>query len=136
MREVQSVKGQCLCGAVKLQAKVEKHMDACHCGMCQRWGGGPLLVTHACEVAFDGGEAIANYASSEWAQRGFCRHCGTHLYYTLLSGEGYEVPVGLFGDGVEFEFVKEIFIDNKPAWYDFANTTVKQTEAEVFAQFT
>ncbi|MGB3621931.1 GFA family protein [Ketobacter sp. MCCC 1A13808] len=135
MQQIQTVKGQCLCTAVKLQARVEKHMDACHCGMCRRWGGGPLLVTHAVEVVFEGEDAISNYASSDWAQRGFCRHCGTHLYYKLLSGEGYEVPVGLFVGDVEFEFVKEIFIDRKPDWYDFANETTRQTEEEVFAQF-
>ena len=135
MDQLQIAKGQCLCGKVKFQAKLQKHMDACHCQMCQRWGGGPLLVAHACEIRFEGGEAITNYASSEWAQRGFCRHCGSHLYYQLLNGEGYEVPVGLFEEGSAFDFRKEIFIDRKPGWYEFANATEKLTEAEVFSQF-
>ena len=38
-------KGQCLCGAVKFTVKnISNKVDACHCGMCRRWGGGPLMV--------------------------------------------------------------------------------------------
>jgi hypothetical protein len=36
---------------------------------------------------------------------------------------------------VEFEFTEQIFIDRKPAYYDFANQTVTLTEAEVLAKF-
>lgn len=34
--------GQCLCGAVKISTHqpIDK-ISVCHCGMCQRWNGGP-----------------------------------------------------------------------------------------------
>jgi hypothetical protein len=38
---------------------------------------------------------VRTYASSEWAERGFCSQCGTHLFYRVIKGEFYAVPVGL-----------------------------------------
>ncbi len=36
--------GSCLCGAVSVSMDLEKtDFDVCHCGMCRKWGGGPLL---------------------------------------------------------------------------------------------
>ena len=47
--------GRCLCGAVTFTAKgVERHVHACHCGMCRRWAGGPGFVLSAESVAFEG----------------------------------------------------------------------------------
>ena len=75
------------------------------------------------------------YQSSEWAERAFCGECGTHIFYRSVHTNEYFVPAGLFQDGVEFEFKEQIFIDKKPAYYEFANQTLNLTEAEVFAKF-
>ncbi len=45
------------------------------------------------------------------------------------------MPAGLFQDGTEFTLREQIFIDEKPAGYDFANDTPKLTGAEVFAKY-
>jgi hypothetical protein len=45
------------------------------------------------------------------------------------------MPVGIF-DGVEqFIFDHQVFIDEKPEYYCFANETQNMTGAEVFAMF-
>lgn len=80
-------------------------------------------------------EAVTVYRSSEWAERGFCSACGTHLYYRVVGTGEYFVPAGLLGDDVSLEFTEQIFIDRKPAYYEFANSTEDMTEAEVFAKF-
>ncbi|GAB4318757.1 MAG: GFA family protein [Leptolyngbyaceae cyanobacterium] len=130
------MEGKCLCGAITVTTPDKQHIDACHCGMCRRWGGGPaLMVVCGSNVQIDGTENVKAYRSSEWAERAFCSECGTHLYYKFLPTGDYFVPAGLFQDGVEFEFTEQIFIDRKPAYYDFANQTVNLTEAEVFAKF-
>lgn len=128
--------GHCLCGAITVSAPDQKHIDACHCGMCRRWGGGPALgIACGSEVQIDGMDKLKIYRSSEWAERAFCSECGTHIFYRLLSTQDYFLPAGLFQDGVEFEFTEQIFIDRKPDYYDFVNQTSKLTEAEVFAKF-
>lgn len=137
MSEVLQSSGQCLCGAVTVHVELEgARFDACHCGMCRRWGGGPLLAVGAGSGArFEGEKNIQVYSSSDWAERGFCRHCGTHLFYRL-KGEGhYAFPVGLIEGDVPWTFSEQIFIDEKPSWYEFANETNNMTAAEVFEKY-
>lgn len=130
------VSGACLCGAVTVKFSLEvDSYGACHCGMCRKWGGGPgMAVDAGTEVEFEGEEFVSTYGSSEWAERGFCRRCGTHLFHRLKASGFYNIPVGLL-DGVEhLELRREIFVDQKPEGYSFANKTQKMTEAEVFAK--
>lgn len=128
--------GNCLCGSVKLSFNLEeKIFDACHCGTCRKWSGGPLMTVHAgADVKFQGEEFIKRFNSSDWAERGFCTECGTHLFY-YLKGAFYAVPVGLLEKTEELKFHMQIFTDKKPASYEFANKTEMMTEAEVFAKF-
>lgn len=127
--------GQCLCGAVRLTAnKASNSAGACHCGMCRRWTGGPLLaVDCGTDVTIEGEADVAVYPSSDWAERGFCRVCGSHLFYRLKGNGQYMVPPGLL-DG-DFVFDHQVFIDEKPAYYSFANETENLTGEELFAKY-
>ncbi len=129
--------GRCLCGAVRFQAEdVETDHHACHCGMCRRWSGGsPLFVARVGKVEFEG-DAPATFDSSEWAQRGFCRKCGTTLFYLLKPTQSYFMSVGAFDDPARFRLAREIFIDHKPGGYDLAGDHPRWTEAETFARLT
>ncbi|QIB65587.1 GFA family protein [Kineobactrum salinum] len=131
-------RGACLCGAVSIVARTKSDsIGACHCTMCRKWGGGPLLAAE-CEgdVDFEGAEDISIFASSEWAERGFCRQCGTHLFYRLKQEQHYAIPVGLFEDGDRWKLTEQIFVDQKPPFYSFAEKTKDLTGEEVFAQYT
>lgn len=137
MSAEQARTGQCLCGSVRITATPKSsHFGACHCSQCRKWGGGPLLAAE-CEdrVSFEGESCITTYAASEWAERGFCKTCGTHLFYRLKEHPFYAIPIGVFDDEQPWEFAEQVFIDNKPPHYSFANQTRNLTEAEVFAQF-
>ena len=129
--------GQCLCKKVSIHAtKFVPHVDACHCEMCRKWAGSALLaVDCGQEVTFEGQQHITVFNSSEWAERGFCQHCGTHLFYRLKQQQQYIVPVGLLDIDSKLDFTTQIFIDEKPEYYDFANQTKTMTGAEVFAAF-
>ncbi len=137
MSDVNVAKGRCLCGAVRVTAtRGSTEVGVCHCGNCRRWGGGPLLaIDCGTDVAFEGQEQVSVFNSSDWAERGFCAKCGTHLFYRLKHNQQYIMPAGLFGD-LENDFVldHQIFIDKKPAYYAFSNKTKDMTGAEVFAK--
>lgn len=137
MSEAIQSSGQCLCGAVAVDVELEKaNVDACHCSMCRRWGGGPLLAVGAQDgVRFDGEDSISVYSSSDWAERGFCKHCGTHLFYRLKGNQHYALPAGLIEGNLAWKMTEQIFIDEKPSWYDFANETHNMTAAEVFEKY-
>lgn len=86
-------------------------------------------------VTFSGQQQVQRYRSSEWAERGFCPVCGTHLFYHLLPADEYMLPAGIFQDVKDFRIGSQIFIDEKPDYYELANETPKLTGEQVFAQF-
>ena len=137
MSDVIEASGSCLCGAVHITVKgVSKNVGACHCHMCRKWGGGPLLaVDCGADVTFEGEESISIFNSSEWAERGFCNQCGGHLFYRLKENKQHIMPVGLFDDDTPFVFDHQVFIDEKPSFYCFSNETNDMTGAELFAKF-
>ena len=131
---MKNVKGACLCGAVKLSFDIKNdHFDACHCGMCRKWGGGPLFSVDAAQnFKIEGESNVGVFDSSEWAQRGFCKVCGSHLFYRLKQNEFHNVPLGILEKPEEFTFHQQIFIDHKPQNYQFADKTKVMTEKEVW----
>lgn len=136
MEKTISASGTCLCGAVKITAsEINPNLGVCHCNMCRKWSAGPYLsVDCGQKVTIEGKDSLAQYDSSEWASRGFCNKCGTSLFYYLKPKSQYIVSSEIFRDQ-KFNFDHEIFIDEKPAYYDFANDTKKMTGEEVFKAF-
>lgn len=130
-------KGRCLCGAVSFTVgTMSKNVEACHCGMCRRWGGGPFMaVNGGQDISFDGEENITVYDSSDWAERGFCSKCGSHLFYRLKGINEYQIPVGLLEVQDDFKFELQVFIDKKPSFYSFENKTTEMTEKEVIEKY-
>ena len=104
--------------------------------ICRRWSAGPFLaVDCGQQVNFEGEDQVRVFHSSEWAQRGFCSQCGTHLFYRLIANGQYIMPADLFDDLGDIQFKGQIFIDKKPEYYEFANQTDMKTAEEVIAEF-
>lgn len=137
MSDTIELTGRCLCGAVTFKAQVaEPHVGACHCAMCRRWGSGPFLeVDCGTGVSYEGAENISVYSSSEWAERGFCSKCGSNLFYRLKETGQTMMAVGLLDDQNGLDMNMQVFTDEKPSYYSFANKTEEMTGAEVFAKF-
>jgi hypothetical protein len=137
MSELSVAKGSCLCGAVKVSTNcMNPHVAACHCSMCRKWGGTALLgVECNGDINFEGEENIRVYQSSEWAERGFCLTCGSHLFYRLKENNHYYVPVGIFDEKSKLIFDLQVFIEEKPDYYSFANETKNMTGEELFTMF-
>ncbi|TFF34270.1 GFA family protein [Pseudomonas sp. RIT623] len=128
--------GTCLCQATHLKLTLEStHVSACHCSMCRKWTGGPLLAVQCSHPPEIEGPAPSVYDSSPWAERGFCAHCGTHLFYRLKESGLHVVPVGVIDGEEDWTFTEQIFIDEKPTWYCFSNQTENLTGQQVFDQF-
>ncbi len=137
MPETQEGKGSCLCGSVQfIAAAMNRKFGACHCAMCRKWTGGPLMnVVCGPDVTFNGEEFIGIYESSQWAERGFCKKCGSGLFYKIKGSNPYHIPIGLFDSFEEITFKLQVCIDKKPEYYRFSNDTYNMTEAEIFAKY-
>lgn len=133
----EQITGHCLCGAVTVTATPAKpHMEACHCDMCRRWGGIAYMAVPVDKdsIQLTGEEHITRYRSSDWADRGFCSKCGSNLFYSFLPTGSYSFLAGLFDDLGEMTLTEEIFVDEQPGYYSFAQETKRQTGPEVIAE--
>lgn len=116
--------GGCLCGAVRFDARnVPDTFSICHCEWCRRWTGSALLEVSVKteDLTWKGTDNIAFHASSDWAERAWCKVCGTNLYFRHTKEDKWfgstDVPIGIFDDATGFTLNYEIFIDHKPDSY-------------------
>lgn len=136
---VERMHGQCLCGTVQFEGDVpERTYSVCHCGMCRRWSGGPLMSVHCPEPRTEwlNDEGLTWYQGTPWAQRGFCSGCGSSLFWRLAEQpEGMLiVSVDALDDAGGFQLDRHIYSDAKPDRYDFADDCPRVTEAELMKE--
>jgi hypothetical protein len=129
--------GKCLCEKVSMTtADLSGKFGACHCVMCRKWGGSAFLsIGCGNDLEITGSEYICVFKSSEWANRAFCRECGTHLYYEFSKNQDRSVPLGFFDNTDNLIFSHQIFTDMADKKYSFQEDTVMMTEAETFARY-
>ena len=78
--------GKCMCGDVRFTARdVPSEYGVCHCEMCRRWTGSALLGVSVPEgnVTWTGEDHISRLQSSDWAERAWCKTCGTGLWFKV-----------------------------------------------------
>jgi hypothetical protein len=131
------VSGGCLCGAVRFSATPPNDdVGACHCGMCRKWTAGVFFAVDCGDsLKVEDPSKLGVYRSSEWAERCFCRACGTPLFYRLVQQNLHFANAEAFDHRDDYTFTSQIFVDEKPPYYEFANKTKTMTGAEVFAAF-
>lgn len=133
----EALKCKCMCGEVRFSATpTNMEMGACHCTMCSKWAGGVFLNVSCDTVVFEDESKITAFKSSEWGERVFCTACGSTLVWRTRDKKHNGVSVQAFENPGQFEFTHQIFVDNKPDNYAFANKTAMKTEAEIMAMFT
>ncbi|MCL9998026.1 MAG: GFA family protein [Erythrobacter sp.] len=134
-RFAEPVTGRCLCGAVTITVTaMQAEVEICHCAMCQRWGGAFFAGLKGESVTVTGEGAITLYRSSEWAERAFCGTCGSNLWYRFLPTGHRSFLAGLFDLPQGMAIERQIFVDEKPDWYDIAQESPMLTGAEVIAE--
>lgn len=76
--------GGCLCGQVRFEIKgLLRDVVNCHCSMCQKLHGSMGAHTKAkkADITLTRDEGLAWYKSSDVARRGFCKNCGSSLFW-------------------------------------------------------
>lgn len=72
------------------------------------------------------GDSLTVFRSSAFAERGFCRTCGTHIFHRPQDGPELAISSGLFSSE-NFYIAREIFIDAKPPFYAFVAESEKRS---------
>ncbi len=94
-----------------------------------------MLAVTVTDLVVESEEALAAYRSSEWAERCFCRTCGSNLFWRMADGSHVSVAYGAIENVEQLAFTVQIFVDEKPKGYSFADETKMMTGAEVAEAF-
>ena len=126
------VTATCLCGAVRIDCTVPKpEVEACHCRQCQIWtGGGPYYSVRIEDAEIAGEENVGTYRASAWAERAFCRTCGTNLFWRMQGRPLRSISAGLLPEQSALRVTEEIFVDRRPGWLPAWPDATQSTEAE------
>lgn len=116
--------GACLCGAVRfIVTAALPGPDACHCTACRKHSGHFFASTDVpkSSLTIEGEDRIGWYQSSEKVRRGFCRICGSSLFWDPVFRDWIAVAMGAFDQPTATRLAKHIFTAEKGDYYDIAD---------------
>jgi hypothetical protein len=118
--ESQSFTGGCQCGAVRYALMAAPHhVSACHCRMCQKASGGPIMAfarVKKDQLRWTRGRPAA-FRSSSLAERHFCSACGTPLTYNFIDSGNISVTACSLDDPEAVRPVLQYSIDRTLSWF-------------------
>lgn len=129
--------GHCLCGAVTISATdMADDFSSCHCKSCQRWVGGALngVSVKAENLNITGQEHVGVFQSSNFAERAYCKTCGSALWFRLTAGKyagNISIPVGLLDDTDGLVLSTEYFTDYKNSTSQLPESRTQLSSADV-----
>ncbi len=130
----------CLCGKIQFNVEIDAadvNFHACHCTMCQKQNGGPYMGVKLSRTPDIVSESLAWYDSSDYAQRGFCKECGSTLFWRMKENVDAMciVSVGVLKNTKNLTLTSHIFVDGKPDYYEIADGLPCLTAEQVMAKY-
>jgi hypothetical protein len=113
--------GSCLCGDVRYRVTGPlRDIIACHCTQCRRTTGHYLTATavrmknfHLTECA-----GLKWYRATPTARRGFCRSCGSSLFWAPESDTHISIVTASLDDTSGLKLAAHIFVGAKGSYYE------------------
>lgn len=118
------IKGRCDCGAISFEVEaIRDTVTICHCSQCRRTSGHLWAATHAAydKVIFTNDQGLQWYNSSDFAKRGFCKNCGSSLFYRTNNEDGIGIAAGCLDLPTGMQTGKHIFVKDKGDYYKIAD---------------
>ena len=118
--------GGCACGRLRFRS-LAAPVDSgyCHCRICQRTSGAPLLAYVSFPVAafaYTAGTP-SRYASSASGSREFCSACGTQIAFRRSADAvTVDVNVGAMDEPAAYPPARHIWCESAIPWLRFADS--------------
>ena len=117
--------GGCLCGAIRYASRAAPLATGyCHCRLCQRSSGAPVLAWGSFPVAsfaYRCGDPTI-YRSSPHGQREFCASCGSQLAYRESDGaRTVDVNLATLDHPEAFEPRSHLWTKSRIRWFETAD---------------
>ena len=113
------VTGGCQCGAVRYAINGPLgSAGICHCRMCQKAFGSyfaPLAGVPLGDCVWTSGKP-GIFKSSQAVERGFCRDCGTPLFFRYIDRDRISLSLGSLDDPARVEPARQFGIESRLAF--------------------
>lgn len=120
------ISGRCLCGAVQFKLIPPlRNVIVCHCRQCAQWTGHAVAATAVAPQNFEllkGHDDLSWYSSSGHADRGFCRVCGSSLFWRPADQSRISILAGCLEPPTGLRVSAHIFTGNKSDYYEIADS--------------
>jgi len=116
--------GSCNCGGVRLRTTGKlREVIYCHCSQCRKQTGLYYAATNIgdAELEVEGADNITWYQSSDFAKRGFCKVCGSALFWKARDHDYTSIMAGLFDSPTGLAASVHIFAADKGDFYAIAD---------------
>jgi len=116
--------GGCLCGAVRYEISgALRGVVNCHCRMCQRLHGnfGPHTKAPKDNIKLIKRDGLAWYKTSEVARRGFCRECGSSIFWEPFEQDATGIIAGSLDSPSGLKSIGHIFVGEKADFYEISD---------------
>ena len=114
--------GRCLCGTVRFRAEPPfRPVVVCHCRQCAQWTGHAVATTNVAIERFQllsGEDNLGWYAASDAAKRGFCKTCGSALFWRPNKGGYISIAAGALDPPTGLRIKAHIFYDDKSDYFE------------------
>lgn len=113
--------GGCLCGKIRFRIAAEAlESGYCHCRMCQRNTGAPVVAwtTFPAAVFSWSAGSPATYASSPKVRRQFCADCGSYLTFRREGSTEISINTTSLDEPESFPPQVHIFVESRISWFD------------------
>jgi hypothetical protein len=121
------VSGHCLCGGVSFEIDAPLSAPSlCHCGQCRRLHGAPGAYTIAPASAYRlrGTENLAWHPTSARAEQGFCRICGSKLFWREIEGMDLDAAMGSLDAPTGLALGRHIWTRHQGDYYEIGDDGV------------
>ena len=116
--------GSCFCGAVRYEVKGPlRGVVNCHCNQCTKLNGnfGPHSKALKSKVNIIKDEGLIWYKISDVARRGFCRECGSGLFWDHIEQNALGILAGSLDYPTGLETIGHIFVEDKSDFYEISD---------------
>jgi len=125
--------GQCLCGAVIYTTVAElRSVVNCHCRQCRQFHGHYAAYTavarNAIRISDQEGQLAWYDSSPGKVRRGFCRRCGSSLFWDRLDSELLRVAAGSLTEPTGLETQGHIYVDSAGDYYHLTDDLPKKRQ--------
>lgn len=120
--------GSCLCKGITFFLKNPREIVNCHCIACRKFHGNYAAFTRVklSNIHILGKEKISWYqVEKKQAQRGFCKDCGSSLFWCRENDDGICVAASTLNTPTKLKTTKNIYVDFKSDFYVLDNNLEK-----------